>query len=343
MEFDKLFSDAQVVEYISNREPAENIIDTLFPSRKQEELRLEYLKGDSGLPVVANVHAYDTRTEVASRENVGEFYDELVLVKRQIPIREKDILRLSNTANDRVRREVIAKIFDDVGNMVDAVSTRVKAMSAEALSTGQLAINENGINITVDYGMTEDQKETLTPATDTWDVDGVNPLEHIFDWTDHVVSTTGVTPTRVLTSRRVVSTLMRSTALRQAIYGMNADRVISLTDINELMTQQGLPRIAIFDGQYRTQEADGTLTARRYIADNKFILMPPGPVGEQVFGPTAEELELAGKAGVELSNVGNVMAQIYRTQDPVARWTKAVATALPAFPAVGQVFVAEVL
>lgn len=72
-------------------------------------------------------------------------------------------------------------------------------------------------------------------------------------------------------------------------------------------------------------------------------MMPGGILGNAAFGPTAEEIELADDPSVDITTVGNVVATVYKTNDPVAHWTKAVATALPSFPTANQVFLATVL
>ena len=70
--------------------------------------------------------------------------------------------------------------------------------------------------------------------------------------------------------------------------------------------------------------------------------MPDGDMGETLFGLTAEELELRKKEGVDISEIGNVIIEQYATNDPVAKWIKAVATALVTFPCAGQVFIATI-
>jgi len=61
-----------------------------------------------------------------------------------------------------------------------------------------------------------------------------------------------------------------------------------------------------------------------------------------VYGVTAEELELRRNPAVDISEIGKIIVCEYNTVDPVAKWIKAVATALPSFPYADQVFVATV-
>ena len=70
--------------------------------------------------------------------------------------------------------------------------------------------------------------------------------------------------------------------------------------------------------------------------------MPDGNLGETLFGLTAEELELRKKPDVDITEIGNVVIEQYATNDPVAKWIKAVATALVTFPCADQVFMATI-
>ena len=67
-------------------------------------------------------------------------------------------------------------------------------------------------------------------------------------------------------------------------------------------------------------------------------------LGQTVYGPTPEESRLMATPGVQQGTVGNVFTTVYETtQDPIATWEKAAATALPSFPEAENVLQAKVL
>ncbi|MEG0451276.1 MAG: major capsid protein, partial [Lysinibacillus sp.] len=73
-----------------------------------------------------------------------------------------------------------------------------------------------------------------------------------------------------------------------------------------------------------------------------FVMFGDGAMGETLFGPTAEENRLTRDPSIETSKIGNVLAMVYEENvDPVSTWTKAVATAIPSFPAADEVFQAQ--
>ncbi|MEG0450946.1 MAG: major capsid protein, partial [Lysinibacillus sp.] len=90
------------------------------------------------------------------------------------------------------------------------------------------------------------------------------------------------------------------------------------------------------------QLANGTYSTHRYFPVNSFVMFGDGAMGETLFGPTAEENRLTRDPSIEISKIGNVLAMVYEENvDPVSTWTKAVATAIPSFPAADEVFQAQ--
>ena len=341
--FEKLFTDANLAEYVKERKMEENVIDLLFPSVKTDERKFGNIMGANGLPVSASVHALDTSTQVASREGIKTQELEKVMIKRQIQVKEDLIMKLNNPRTSREYAQIKSKIFDDAGNMAKAVEVRAKAMAAEALHSGKIVFNENGIrNITVDYNKDARLNQTLI-GTALWNDAGSDILQNIFDWINTLIDVSGGTPSRILTSRKVLATVLKNAGIRKAMFGVNADRVASLTDLNALMLSQDMPKFATFDDRYRVQKDDRTYETVRYIPENKVILLPDTAVGKSEWGPTPEEAELVGKTGIEAYADNHLTITVYRTPDPVAKWTKASGSNIPSFEKADEVFVGTVL
>lgn len=334
---EELFSTQTVLNYVKNRQPVPMLGDMFFPEKKIEGLDFKMIKGANNLPVSASIHGFDTETEIGSRDGASYSVEELALIKRKIKMDEKLIIQLSSPRSTQEETQAINQIYNDVDNMVNSVRTRIEAMKMEAITTGKLNINENGVKTLIDYGTPKAQQSTTN-----WTAEDVKILDDIYNWTDKVVQNTGFTPTRALTSKSVLNILLTNTAIRKAILGVNSDRIITKDMLNQLLASMGLPSIATYDAQYRTQNTNGTYSAKRYFEDGKFVLLPEGKLGETIYGLTAEEIELRGKGDVKIESFGNIIAEIYSTKDPVARWTKAVATALPSFPCADQIYIAKV-
>ena len=338
----EVFNQATVLQYVNDRNFESGLGEILFPSIKIDSLELEYVKGANEAPVIASVHAFDSEAEIGDREGFEIIRQELALIKRKIQMKEKLIIALRNPRTPIELQSTVQKIYDDVDTMITSVLTKVEQMRFEALATGKLVFSENGFSGTIDYGVPADHKATLT-LTDLWSDAAATPLDDLQTWADKILSDTGIAPARILTSNRVAAALQNHASVRSAIFGVNSDRMVSRAQLNAFLVEQGLPPILTEDRIYREKGSNGAYVSKRYFPDNALVMMPGGILGNAAFGPTAEEIELADDPSVKLTGKENVVATVYKTNDPVAHWTKAVATALPSFPTANQVFLATVL
>ena len=64
----ELFSHKEILTYLRNREKPTLLGDELFPARKTQSLELDQITGGNSLPVTATVHAFDTESEIGSRQ-----------------------------------------------------------------------------------------------------------------------------------------------------------------------------------------------------------------------------------------------------------------------------------
>lgn len=330
-----LFSQREVLNYLQNRQYPALMGEQLFPEVKRQSLEFDEIRGAMKVPVVASIHAFDTESEIGSREAEKRTL-ELALIKRKLQLKEKDIIALENPRTKAEQDYLIQNVYNDIDTLVQGVRARVEAMRMEALATGKITIDENGLNGVIDYNVPEDNQEILTT---TWDDPESNPLEDMLRW----ISTLDVKPTRALTSNRVLMALLTHPKIT-ALSMHTSLGMVTLTELDAVMASFGLPKIRTYDEVYRKQKVDGTYESVRYFPEDRFVMFGEGSLGQTIYGPTAEEIRLTRDPSIETSMVGNVLAMVYEEHlDPVSTWTKAVATAMPSFPTAGEVFQAKVL
>ncbi|GIN37802.1 major capsid protein [Heyndrickxia oleronia] len=332
----ELFTQKEILSYLNNRELPALLGETLFPEVKKQSLEFDMIKGGSSLPVIASVHAFDTEAEIGSRE-ASKMALELAFIKRKLQLKEKDIIAIENPRNKAEQDYLMKNVFNDIDVLVAGVRARVEAMRMEVLANGTITLDENELGMVVDYQVPTENKEALS-GTGLWTADTSDPIEDMLRWAD----TLGTRPTKALTSNAVLSALLRHPKVIGALYGKDSMRVATRADLNAFMTQHDLPTIAAYDARYRKQEKNGKYTQHRYFPANKFVMFGDGQLGETLYGPTPEESRLVRDPAVDQSIIGNVLAMVYEeSKDPVSTWTKAVATALPSFPAADEVFQAQ--
>ena len=323
---DELFNTKELLNYYRVKKQPAMLGDTLFPARKIQDIKFDMITGANGLPVSASVHAFDTETELASREVLQKGAAELALIKRKIAIGEREIIAINNPRMDSEQKALVMELFKDGDKMVNSVQTRIEAMRMELLSSGEININENNVAVKLDYKVPSSNKKRFNWS----DPKTANPLEDIKTLADAVEDASGTKPTRILTSSKVLNKILACESVKKAIFGVNFDKIATRKDLNSLLESMELPQVAVYNAKYKVQNANGKYTTKRYFPENILSMFAENALGETIFGLTAEEIELLGSNKMEEAKmVGNIFVGVEKEGDPVRRYTKAVATALP--------------
>ena len=181
-----VLSAKNLIDYTSLAPVQPRVLSELFPETKQSELTIEMIRGASDKPVTAHIHAFDTEAEIGDREGFKKDIADLALIKKKIPLREKEIIALEHPRTDAEFNMVRNQVYNDVDRLVESIYTRVEAMRGEALTTGRLVINENNYRQTINYGVPNNHKGSHTWSTGTPDI-----LGDIYTDVDTIVADTG--------------------------------------------------------------------------------------------------------------------------------------------------------
>lgn len=326
---EEVFNTGELINYFKERKVVPMLGESLFPERKIQDIEFDMILGAGGLPVTAEVHAFDTKTQIASREAIEKGVASLALIKRQIKVAEKEIIKVQSPRSNAELTFVLSQLYNDAEKMTDSVKVRVEAMRMELLSSGKIAINENGIKVTIDYKVPSSNQKSFTwkaPTTDT-------PLDDLTTLADAVETASGSRPTRALTSRKIVKTICACDSVRKAVHGVNSDKIVTLMQLNELLAQLDLPTFVVYEGKYKKEGAKG-FTTERYFPENRIAMFGDETLGETIYGLTAEEVKLIGDNKMDEASMleNKIFVGTYTSIDPVGEFTKAVATALPSLP-----------
>jgi hypothetical protein len=275
---------------------------------------------------VANYRAWDTPAPMTGRQGFTRIQGEIAPVSRQIPLSEEEFLRLrelqgaSNSA-------IINAIYDDSERMVRAVQARIELARGELLTTGQINLNENGLNLTADFAMPGSHKPT---AGTLWTNPAATMLSDLLTWMELYVDDTGTEPGVLLWPRQVLGYAYLNNEMRSAAAasGTTPSRINNET-IDAIFAANGLPPVRLYDTRVRV---NGTST--RVIPANKILYLPPAgePLGATFYGVTAEALLMAGQGVITLQDAPGVVAVVTRTESPVQTYTLGTALAMPVLP-----------
>lgn len=339
----KELSEPEMLNFSNQVQLTPMLGDRLFPDRKNDNLKMRFVKNQNLVSKSAHIHAFDTKGHMMSRDGFQTFEFSKILIKEQMSINEELMMALSAPRSVAEYNEVLRQIFDDATNLMNTVKVRVERMKMDALAYGKIEVDENNAKFVIDYEVPAEHKATLT-STNAWsDTTNSNPIEDIQKWADKINEDTGITPTRALTSTKVLRLLQANKNIQLAINGENyASKLITKQDLNNFMDMMGLPRIDVYDKKYRLEKEDGSIVQNRYFPEDMFVMFPDGNLGNGEYGPTPTEVRRVKKTADDIP-YGNIYVTVREEVDPVATITKAEGLCVPSFPTSDQVFQAKVL
>ena len=314
--------------------------DILFPSTQQLGLELSYIKGAKGMPVELNLSAFDAKSVKRNRIGFSEVRTRMPFFKNSMSIDEElrqKLLIAIQAGNRNFIDKILSQIFQDNIKLIeDAAVTREK-MRMQLISTGTIVMANNGQEYNYDYKLPASHK--VTPDT-VWSDANADPIADITKWQDVIENEGYGRPTRAITSRSVLRNLMKNANIKNAVYVFSQGKVaLNENALRAYIADQTGVTIEVYEKKYIG--VDGVAT--RFIAEDLFILIPEGNLGETVFGTTPEEADLmgSGKANVSLVDTG-VAVTTTEEVDPVSVTTKVSQICMPSFEAADQIIIADV-
>lgn len=323
---------------IQNRPPF--IGETLFPDNKQLGLKLAWIKGASGVPVVLKPSAFDVNATIRPRIGFSKLEAEMPFFKESKRIDEslrQELNMVMQTSNQAYIDVIANRIFDDQTDLLEGARARREQMRMMMLTTGAIAMEGNGQTFEYDYDLPSGHKSTVTTS---WsDTETSTPLEDLRAALDKIEEDTGVRPTRGMISAKAWGYLRRNAGIISAVY-LNAGGTVAVNDtrLSQLLLDElGLELIK---NEKRYKDDNGTV--QRYLDEDTVVLFPSGELGKTWFGTTPEESDLMSGTNAEVSIVDTgVAVTTIKHTDPVTVETKVTMICLPSFEQADQVYILD--
>lgn len=271
----------------------------LLPNLTQDEVKFTWTVNEI-LSESAEYGDFDTEAPIGG----GPAGEEKTM--RLLPVSRK--LRLSEyeQVSDPARALPLAEEKTDA--VVRFVTNRLNRARAEALVNGTLAINENKIVQTVNFGRASNQTNQAPSAL--WSAAGADPITDLRTWADRVADASGAVVDRIVGSTRVFR------ALTVALAG---DAPLSREGVQDILASYELPPFTVFDGR---------VAGTRLIADDKLVMGVSGGIsGATVYAPTVESRDPRYNLAAE--DQSGFIAAVYSEDDPPVKWVLGKAIAMP--------------
>ena len=328
-------------EHIQDQPPY--LGEELFPADKKLGLRLDWIKGAKGLPVVLKPSAFDVGAIPRPRIGFDKLTTSMPFFKESTYVDEElrqELNMVMETNNQAYIDAVTRRVFDDEMRLLDGARARREQMRMMALTTGAIAITANGQAYNYDYGIPNDHKDTVITSWAT--VAEADPIEDLRKAMDKVEDDTGIRPTRGILTRKTWNYLRNNQKIIKSLFVLSNGQVGAISDerlTSYLDDELGL-ELVIYNKKYKNDA--GSVT--QFVPDDMVALFPTGNLGNTWFGTTPEESDLmSGTAdNVSITDTG-VAVTTMKKSDPVNVETKVTMICLPSFESADNVFLLDVI
>lgn len=303
---------------LSDYEQANGSLAQFLPNITSESRVARFSIAATGLPETADYRSWDAESSIGfGAEGDGAGIAELPPLSQKLRISEIDNVDSSVSSAPDWKRNIAATKAAEAAR---AVADRVELARGEALQNGRIVIDDRGFKSTVDFG----RPVELTATADTLlSEEGAD----LFEILEAAVSTFedangGYAPSTAIVSRQILSFALKSAPVISTVNGQGSTATrVSIDALNATLAENGLPTLAVYN---RRVNKGGSLVR---VLDESKITLVHEDAGRTVFGPTAEANEPS--YGLAAQDRPGVVVGAYKTNDPIAIWVKAAATALP--------------
>lgn len=300
----------------------------LFPMFRTDNMKLAVasLVEGADVPVMAVVHALDAEAQIADRPDFKELQYELLLVKRKINQGEALRKKIRDLGMSSEERAVIEAVYNDAANLIAQVLTRFEVMADEALCTGRLTIDENDVDVTVDYNLPDEHRLVVS----SWSSSAHDILGDLVK----IQKVAKNKIVRALVSDKVMGYITNNAKLNS----IASDAGEYLTDAfakNYIANKIGIEFVEV-GGTYKLNH-QSTTEYNFFDEDVIVFLTTDGTLGYTYVTTTPEE-----DLGIAARTNGFVTVSQKVEWDPAALWTKASAVGFPAFRDIKQLYICTV-
>ena len=323
-------------------------LEGLFTDQTTPNLVATYhtMASEYSIPQMAQFHAFDVEAEKSIPAPIDEHNVEKGLIK--VKRNTTELLRQLTGRGVTIESELYNAVMDFAGDLSNQVVTRAKVARAELLATGKVTINENNVNLVVDYGVPADNLSLELDLGAGAAKDVATQLQELVD----NAADKGITLTGMVCARSTLTKMRQNKSIQKAINGVNMEGVlVTNAQLRAWLDDEfGIATVITDDLSYSlpyTLDANGRpqVHQERYFPKSKVTFYGTGNgmrLGAGLWG-VPPEVDLANyyEGGVTNRDTYVYISQ-WTEKDPAVLWTKASSLYMPVLFNPNSLYVATV-
>lgn len=326
----------------------EDPLESIFDDIQTDNLVATYhtIASQYQIPQMAQFHAFD----VPAQKSIPYPIDEHNVEKGLIKVKRSTTELLNSKLQRGVTDEgaLYYEVLNFAAQLAEEVITRTKVARAEVMATGKMTIKENGIDITVDYGVPAANVGLTLDFTDNATKTIPQQLDDIYER----ASNSGAILNGLVTSRHGLGLLRNNADVQKSIKGVNLlGASISTSEITNWLAEEfGITNVITDDLSYSTpytMDANGRPVTHphRYFPNNVFSFFGTAngmKFASSIWGapPEVRVSNFYESAGPSERSQYVYMTQ-YIEEDPAILWTKASTLYVPVLYNPNSLYIAK--
>lgn len=326
-----------------------------FPLEFTPSLTWQSLRGKSGVPVAADVVAFDATSREKTREVVRKAYGDIPKIEIKRGLKEKELneyQQLLEYANTRSGAEALLDfVYGDVEFVWNGVNARLEWLAMQAASKGRITLTgDNNIGL-----VTETDVTFNIP-----DLNKIGSYDNVFDtkkkWNEASAKPLSQIRTIVKAARKQ-GVILRYIFMDSGTFDVFVsneevvalaaawlNRALQLTqtpvleEVNIALRNANLPEIVIVDSIVSVESKTGVITPTETWDKGKVTFVTDLQFGSTMYAPLAAEMIESPSTKAKRSHV---LIEKWGQVEPVAEWTKGSANAFPVINDPDSVFILD--
>lgn len=344
-ELKDFLNSKNIALYINGLPPVPTIDEALFPVKKILGIELEQAKGTKKRPVALRQSTFDVQAKLrALKADIAIEKKEMPFFKEAIGLKENDrrqIIQALGTNNEEIVNILMSEVFGNYTALVEGGLVQMKRMRAQVIQTGQINLVSDDGDVIVDYGITADNKETLSLTARWSETATADIVGDIRRWQKKFTDKGFSKPTRMLLTEKTWEYVTSNVAINKELKARAFGEIIATdSDYKKLLKAKCDIDVALLSGVYLDEKG----AEQKYYKDNIVTLIPNGTLGNTVYGTTPEEYDTkygSGKLDTSIVHTAIAITTMIK-EDPVGVDTKVSMIGMPSFDRIDECFFATV-